>query len=45
MQYQGEHTTQPLTSVRVLDLSGDMGVYCAKHKLGIIFLGSTSSRR
>ncbi len=37
MQDQGEHTAQPLTSVRVLDLSGDMGVYYAKHKLGKIF--------
>ncbi len=30
MQDQGEHTAQPLTGIRVLDLSGDMGVYCGK---------------
>ncbi len=25
-----EHAAQPLTGIRVLDLSGDMGVYCGK---------------
>jgi len=30
LQDPGEHAAQPLTGIRVLDLSGDVGVYCGK---------------